>query len=141
MASTAGGAGSISAAVAAAAVRSAGLVRGGGGGSGSGYRRASRFVYVHMQPRPVNMAESREVLRLLKRFGEVVMFRHLKVSLIFLHVCAGKGNRRREARSLVDRPSRSFWRGLFLCGLVIDVEFGWVSYLGVLRGFAVTMTS
>ena len=90
MASTAGGAGSISAAVAAAAVRSAGLVRGGGGGSGSGYRRASRFVYVHMQPRPVNMAESREVLRLLKRFGEVVMFRHLKVSLVFC-TCAPVG--------------------------------------------------
>ncbi|KAL8839382.1 MAG: hypothetical protein Q9170_001776 [Blastenia crenularia] len=35
-------------------------------------------VYIRISPRPRNLAESREVLRVLQQYGEVVMYRHLK---------------------------------------------------------------
>ncbi|KAL8944118.1 MAG: hypothetical protein Q9211_000709 [Gyalolechia sp. 1 TL-2023] len=35
-------------------------------------------VYVKISPRPQNIAESKEVLRVLQQYGEVVMYRHLK---------------------------------------------------------------
>ncbi|KAL8899713.1 MAG: hypothetical protein Q9192_001449 [Flavoplaca navasiana] len=35
-------------------------------------------VHVKIFPRPGNLAESREVLRVLQQYGEVVMYRHLK---------------------------------------------------------------
>ncbi|KAL8731956.1 MAG: hypothetical protein Q9166_003088 [cf. Caloplaca sp. 2 TL-2023] len=35
-------------------------------------------VHVKIFPRPANLAESREVLRVLQQYGEVVMYRHLK---------------------------------------------------------------
>ncbi|KAL8948637.1 MAG: hypothetical protein Q9222_005188 [Ikaeria aurantiellina] len=35
-------------------------------------------VYIKISPRPQNLAESREVLRILQQYGEVVMYRHLK---------------------------------------------------------------
>ncbi|KAL8713377.1 MAG: hypothetical protein Q9220_002576 [cf. Caloplaca sp. 1 TL-2023] len=35
-------------------------------------------VYIKISPRPQNLAESREVLRVLQQYGEVVMYRHLK---------------------------------------------------------------
>lgn len=38
-------------------------------------------VHVKIHPRPRNLAESREVLRVLQQYGEVVMYKHLKVSL------------------------------------------------------------
>ncbi|KAF2091033.1 hypothetical protein K490DRAFT_53954 [Saccharata proteae CBS 121410] len=38
---------------------------------------ATKFVHLTIHPRPSSMAESREVLRLLQQFGEVVMFRNL----------------------------------------------------------------
>ena len=36
-------------------------------------------VYIRIFPRPRDIAESKEVLRVLQRYGEVVMYRHLKV--------------------------------------------------------------
>jgi hypothetical protein len=47
-------------------------------------RRALDAVSVHIKitPAPRNIQESREVLRVLKRFGEVVMFKNLKVRLV-----------------------------------------------------------
>lgn len=36
-------------------------------------------VHVKIHPRPRNLAESREVLRVLQQYGEVVMYKHLKV--------------------------------------------------------------
>lgn len=38
-------------------------------------------VHVKIHPRPRNLAESREVLWVLQQYGEVVMYKHLKVSL------------------------------------------------------------
>lgn len=38
-------------------------------------------VHVKIHPRPRNLAESREVLRVLQQYGEVVMYKHLKVIL------------------------------------------------------------
>lgn len=37
-------------------------------------------VHVKIYPRPRNLAESREVLRILQQYGEVAMYKHLKVS-------------------------------------------------------------
>lgn len=37
-------------------------------------------VHIKIHPRPRNLAESREVLRVLQQYGEVVMYKHLKVS-------------------------------------------------------------
>lgn len=42
---------------------------------------AARAVHVRLQPPPRNIYESREVLRVLKDFGHVVMFRNLKASI------------------------------------------------------------
>ncbi|KAL9118102.1 MAG: hypothetical protein Q9187_005356 [Circinaria calcarea] len=39
---------------------------------------AGRAVHIKIHPRPRNLAESRQVLRVLERYGEVVMFKHLK---------------------------------------------------------------
>lgn len=38
-------------------------------------------VHVKIHPRPRNLAESREVLRILQRYGEVAVYKHLKVSI------------------------------------------------------------
>ncbi|KAL9585061.1 MAG: hypothetical protein Q9212_001751, partial [Teloschistes hypoglaucus] len=35
-------------------------------------------IHVKISPRPQNLAESRQVLRVLQQYGEVVMYRHLK---------------------------------------------------------------
>jgi len=37
-------------------------------------------VHIRIVPRPRNLGESREILRILEKFGEIVMFKHLKVS-------------------------------------------------------------
>lgn len=39
-------------------------------------------VHVKISPRPRNLAESREVLRILQRYGEVAVYKHLKVSVL-----------------------------------------------------------
>jgi len=39
----------------------------------------TRAVHVKILPRPRNIRESREVLRVLKSFGEVASFRNLRV--------------------------------------------------------------
>jgi len=36
-------------------------------------------VHIRIVPRPRNLGESREILRILEKFGEIVMFKHLKV--------------------------------------------------------------
>ncbi|MCJ1454132.1 hypothetical protein MMC28_004482 [Mycoblastus sanguinarius] len=41
-------------------------------------RTAGRAVHVKIHPRPRNIAESREVLRVLQQYGEVIMYKHLK---------------------------------------------------------------
>lgn len=41
-------------------------------------------VHIKIHPRPSNLTESREVLRVLQRYGEVTMYKHLKVKLILI---------------------------------------------------------
>ena len=43
---------------------------------------ASCSVHIRVFPRPRNLAESREILRVLEGYGEVVMYKHLKVSIL-----------------------------------------------------------
>lgn len=43
----------------------------------------TRAVHVKIAPRPRNIRESREVLRVLKSFGEVASFRNLRVRWLF----------------------------------------------------------
>lgn len=42
-------------------------------------RIAGRAVHVKIHPRPRNLGESREVLRVLQQYGNVIMYKHLKV--------------------------------------------------------------
>lgn len=42
-------------------------------------RTVGRAVHVKIHPRPRNLSESREVLRVLQQYGEVIMYKHLKV--------------------------------------------------------------
>ena len=48
-------------------------------------RRAStellmqRFVHLHIVPRPANLSESREIYRVLQRFGEISKYYNLQV--------------------------------------------------------------
>lgn len=44
---------------------------------------AGRAVHIKIHPRPRNLNESREVLRVLQKYGEVVMFRNLRVGFPF----------------------------------------------------------
>ena len=45
-----------------------------------GYARtAGRAVHVKIQPRPRNLSESREILRVLQQYGEIAMYKPLKV--------------------------------------------------------------
>jgi len=39
----------------------------------------SGAVHIKIHPRPRNLAESREVLRVLQQYGEIVVYKHLKV--------------------------------------------------------------
>ncbi|KAF2006576.1 hypothetical protein P154DRAFT_455345, partial [Amniculicola lignicola CBS 123094] len=39
---------------------------------------ASRCIHLRIQPRPANLSESREVLRVLKRFGEISTYKSLR---------------------------------------------------------------
>ena len=50
-------------------------------------RTIGRAVHVKIYPRPRNLGESREVLRVLQQYGDVVMYKHLKVRwlLSFVH--------------------------------------------------------
>ena len=49
--------------------------------SAAGDGLAGGAVHVRVYPRPRNLAESREILRVLEGYGEVVMYKHLKVSI------------------------------------------------------------
>lgn len=40
---------------------------------------AGRAVHIKIHPRPRNITESREILRVLQSYGEVMMFKNLKV--------------------------------------------------------------
>lgn len=42
---------------------------------------AQRFVHLHIVPRPSNLAESREVYRILQRFGAIDKYYNLQVRL------------------------------------------------------------
>lgn len=48
----------------------------------AGERLPSGAVHIRVYPRPCNLAESREILRVLEGYGEVVMYKHLKVSIL-----------------------------------------------------------
>lgn len=50
-------------------------------------KTVGRAVYVKIYPQPRNLAESREVLRVLQRYGEVVMYKHLKVRCYMALAC------------------------------------------------------
>ncbi|KAF2677821.1 hypothetical protein K458DRAFT_318805 [Lentithecium fluviatile CBS 122367] len=39
---------------------------------------AQRSVHIRIVPRPANIGESREIFRILQRFGEMTMYKHLK---------------------------------------------------------------
>lgn len=38
-----------------------------------------RAIHIKIHPEPQNLGESTEVLRVLQQYGEVVMYKHLKV--------------------------------------------------------------
>ena len=42
-------------------------------------KTVGRAVHIKIYPRPRNLAESREVLRVLQQYGEIVSYRLLKV--------------------------------------------------------------
>ena len=42
-------------------------------------RTVGRAVHIKIYPQPRNLAESTEVLRVLQQYGEVVMYKQLKV--------------------------------------------------------------
>jgi hypothetical protein len=39
----------------------------------------SRSVHLRIVPRPANLSESREIFRLLQRFGDINTYKHLRV--------------------------------------------------------------
>lgn len=39
----------------------------------------SRSVHLRIVPRPANLSESREIFRVLQRFGEINTYKHLRV--------------------------------------------------------------
>ena len=45
------------------------------------FQTAGRAVHVRIHPQPLDISESREVLRVLQQYGEVIMFKNLKVCL------------------------------------------------------------
>ena len=54
-----------------------------------GYARtAGRAVHVKIQPRPRNLSESREILRVLQQYGEIAMYKHLKVHSDVTDLCS-----------------------------------------------------
>ena len=54
-----------------------------------GYARtAGRAVHVKIHPRPRNLSESREILRVLQQYGEVAMYKHLKVVPFVTGLCS-----------------------------------------------------
>lgn len=40
---------------------------------------SSRSVHLRIAPRPANLSESREILRVLQRFGDINTYKHLRV--------------------------------------------------------------
>lgn len=46
-------------------------------------RTVGRAVHVKIYPQPRNLAESTEVLRVLQQYGEVVMYKQLKVRYLY----------------------------------------------------------
>lgn len=46
---------------------------------------AGRAVHIKIHPQPRNLAESTEVLRVLQQYGEVFMYKHLKVRKTYCH--------------------------------------------------------
>ena len=51
-------------------------------------RTAGRAVHVKIHPRPRNLSESREILRVLQQYGEVAMYKHLKVHSAVTDLCS-----------------------------------------------------
>jgi hypothetical protein len=42
---------------------------------------AQRSVHIRIVPRPANLGESREIFRILQRFGEMTVYKHLRVCI------------------------------------------------------------
>ena len=55
-------------------------------------RTVGRAVHVKIYPQPRNLAESTEVLRVLQQYGEVVMYKQLKVRFSTLWRWPGSSN-------------------------------------------------
>jgi len=49
---------------------------------------AQRSVHIRIVPRPANVGESREIFRILQRFGEMTMYKHLRVCRPSLRILA-----------------------------------------------------
>lgn len=47
---------------------------------------SARSVHLRVVPRPANLSESREIFRVLQRFGELSMYKSLKVCLLQLKI-------------------------------------------------------
>jgi len=41
-------------------------------------KTAGRAVHIKIYPRPHNLAESRQILQVLRQYGEIEMYQHLK---------------------------------------------------------------
>lgn len=46
----------------------------------AGTQLTNKSVHLSIKPRPANLSESREVLKVVESFGEVVFFKNLRVS-------------------------------------------------------------
>lgn len=42
---------------------------------------AQRFVHLHIVPRPANLSESREIYRVLQRFGDISKYYSMQVKM------------------------------------------------------------
>lgn len=51
-----------------------------GRAAAAGTQLANKSVHLSIRPRPANLSESREVLKVVESFGEVAFFKNLRVS-------------------------------------------------------------
>ena len=70
-------------------------------------KTVGRAVHIKIYPRPRNLAESREVLRVLQQYGEVVMYKHLKVGCCLLLACWFSNAKRFTVQWLIVMAART----------------------------------
>lgn len=56
------------------------IIMAAGRAAAAGTQLAKKSVHLSIKPRPANLSESREVLKVVESFGEVVFFKNLRVS-------------------------------------------------------------